>query len=79
MPPLQPGFPGPGTYPRGFLVLPLVVVLELVQDNVSHSVAGLDHQVLIGVQAPGSGAADPYALLVISASIAPGTGANAIT
>src|SRR5215467_1278413 len=29
-------------------VLSLVVVLELVQDNMGHSVAGLDHQVLIG-------------------------------
>src|SRR5262249_2554027 len=29
------------------LVLSLVVVLELVQDDMSHSVAGFDHQVLI--------------------------------
>src|SRR5215469_15296609 len=41
------GFLEPGTHPREFLVLSLVVVLELVQDNMSHSVAGLDHQVLI--------------------------------
>ena len=30
-------------HPRELLVLPLVVVLELVQDTMSHPVAGLDH------------------------------------
>jgi hypothetical protein len=33
--------------PRELLVLSLVVVLELVQHDVGHSVAGLNHQVLI--------------------------------
>src|SRR5215831_15044240 len=43
--------PGPATlipiHQRALLVLSLVVVLELVQDNMSHSVAGPDHQVLV--------------------------------
>ena len=30
-------------HPRELLVLPLVIVLELLQDNMSHPVAGLDH------------------------------------